>query len=60
MDGFWTDNVENTPDAVKYQAVGKFEPKTLVWRVNVFFSFRSVLFLKNIYFVAVFGFGSKK
>jgi hypothetical protein len=29
--GFWTDNVENTPDAVKYKAVGKFEPNVLVW-----------------------------
>jgi hypothetical protein len=30
MDGFWTDNVESTPDAVKYKVVGKFEPKILV------------------------------
>jgi hypothetical protein len=27
MDGFWTDNVENTSDAVKCKAVGKFELK---------------------------------
>jgi hypothetical protein len=31
MDGFWTDDVENTPDTVKYKAVGKFEPIVLVW-----------------------------
>jgi hypothetical protein len=31
MDGFWTGYVENTPDAIKYKAVGKFEPKVLVW-----------------------------
>jgi hypothetical protein len=24
MNGFWTDDVENTPAAVKYKAVGKF------------------------------------
>jgi hypothetical protein len=29
MDGFWIDDVENTPDAVKNKAVGQFEPK--VW-----------------------------
>jgi hypothetical protein len=27
MDGFWT----NTYDTIKYKAVGKFEPKVLVW-----------------------------
>jgi hypothetical protein len=31
MNGLWTDDVENTPDAVIYKAVGKFEPKILVW-----------------------------
>jgi hypothetical protein len=31
MDGFWTDDVENTPDTLKYKAVGKFGPKILVW-----------------------------
>jgi hypothetical protein len=31
MDGFWTYGVEYTPDRVKYKAVGKFEPKVLVW-----------------------------
>jgi hypothetical protein len=31
MDGFWTDEVENTADAVKYKAVGKFDAKVLVW-----------------------------
>jgi hypothetical protein len=30
-DRFWTVHVENTPDAVKYKAVGKFETKVLVW-----------------------------
>jgi hypothetical protein len=27
MNGFWTDGVKNTPVALKYKAVGKFEPK---------------------------------
>jgi hypothetical protein len=31
MDGFWADDVEYTPDRVKYKAVGKFELKVLVW-----------------------------
>jgi hypothetical protein len=31
MNGFWTDDFENTPDAVLYKAVGKFESKVLVW-----------------------------
>jgi hypothetical protein len=31
LNGFWTDNIENTSDAVKYKAFGKFEPKVLVW-----------------------------
>jgi hypothetical protein len=26
-----TDDIENTPDAVKNTTVGKFEPKVLVW-----------------------------
>jgi hypothetical protein len=31
INGFWTDDVENTPDAVKYKIFGKFELKVLVW-----------------------------
>jgi hypothetical protein len=31
MDGFWTVDVENTHDAVKNKAVGKFDQKVLVW-----------------------------
>jgi hypothetical protein len=31
MDGSWTDDVENTPNTVKYKAIGKFEPRVLVW-----------------------------
>jgi hypothetical protein len=31
MNGFWIDDVENTPDAVKYKAVGKLAPNVLVW-----------------------------
>lgn len=30
-DGFYTDNIENTPDNVKYAGKLKFEPKVLVW-----------------------------
>jgi hypothetical protein len=30
MDGFWIVDVENTPDAVKYKAIGKFDQKVLV------------------------------
>lgn len=30
-DGFYTDNVENCPDNVKYKAKKKFEDKILVW-----------------------------
>ncbi|XP_017462431.1 PREDICTED: uncharacterized protein LOC108355809, partial [Rhagoletis zephyria] len=30
-DGFYTDNIELTPDKVKYAAKSKFEPKVLVW-----------------------------
>jgi hypothetical protein len=30
MDGFCTDDVENTPDAIKYRVVGKIKPKVLV------------------------------
>jgi hypothetical protein len=31
INGLWTDDDKNTPDAVKYKAGGKFEPKILVW-----------------------------
>jgi hypothetical protein len=31
ISNFWTDNVENSPDAKKYKAIGQFEPKVLVW-----------------------------
>jgi hypothetical protein len=31
MDEFWTDDVEITPNAGKYKAIDKFEPKILVW-----------------------------
>lgn len=30
-DGFYTDNIEATPDDVKYAGKSKFEPKVLVW-----------------------------
>lgn len=30
-DGYYTDNVEATPDHVKYAGKSKFEPKVLVW-----------------------------
>ncbi|XP_031621019.1 uncharacterized protein LOC116339337 [Contarinia nasturtii] len=30
-DGFYTDNIEATPDNVKYAGKAKFEPKVLVW-----------------------------
>jgi hypothetical protein len=26
-----TDDAENTPDAIKYKAISKFEPKVLAW-----------------------------
>jgi hypothetical protein len=31
MNGFCTDDVGNTPDIIKYKAVGKFQPKVLLW-----------------------------
>lgn len=30
-DGFYTDDIETTPDNVKYAGKSKFEPKVLVW-----------------------------
>lgn len=30
-DGFYTDNIEETPDNVKYAGKSKFEPKVLMW-----------------------------
>lgn len=30
-DGFYTDNIEITPDNIKYASKSKFEPKVLVW-----------------------------
>jgi transposase len=30
-DGYYTDNIETTPDDVKYAGKSKFEPKVLVW-----------------------------